>query len=490
VSRYLPLAFVVFALCVAAGAAAAFVPAKTYRTSATIVIDINNDPTQAGASVQQATFLLPAIEQRAMSRSMRERAAIDVPELFRRTRVDIEAASDASVLRIRGTSESAEAAQVWVNAVADRLVEEQSPDSPVVLGVLDGARLKPKPIAPNVEPIMAAFIVFGLIAALFSTLAADRIRRAFDTNQTVRERLGTTVLGELPALRRRTEARVPIVTLLDDASASPTLVSAFEAIRTNVEFRMAQAQASTVTFLSVGRDANNAKVTAGLAYSMAAVGRNVAVVEADLREPRIATELDVVPGLGLGDVATFGLESLQLQPTSHPRLALVPAGLPTRRPGDVVATGLPTVLDAIRSEDRAVFVDGPPLGVAPEAAIVVANVKHVVVTIPAGSSALSDLEDAIELIEEAGGVLLGVIVNGVARRKIRGTIETTLDVVGPPPHDDAEADDADEVRDGEDTGELESTDFEADDDADGVVPATARAAGERSDDDEIGTGER
>ena len=109
VSRYLPIAYIVFALCVAAGFAAAFLPAKTYRTSATIVLDVNNDPELAGASVQQASFLLPAIEERAESRSLRDRVANDVPATFRTVRVDVEATSNASVLRLKGTSVSPEA---------------------------------------------------------------------------------------------------------------------------------------------------------------------------------------------------------------------------------------------------------------------------------------------------------------------------------------------------------------------------------------------
>ena len=48
---------------------------------------------------------------------------------------------------------------------------------------------------------MAAAIVLGFIAALFAALAADRIRQSFDVHQTIRDRVGTTVLGEIPVTR-------------------------------------------------------------------------------------------------------------------------------------------------------------------------------------------------------------------------------------------------------------------------------------------------
>lgn len=418
VSRYLPVAFLVFAVCVAAGFAAAFLPDKTYRTGATITLDVNNSPEGGGGSVQQASFLLPAIEEKAQSRSLRDRVAGDVPETHRTTRVTIEATSDASVLRIRGTSTVPEAAQVWVNAIADRLVEEQAFDSPVVLGVLDTAPLKRRPIAPNTEPIMVAAIVVGLIAALFSTLAADRIKQAFDTNQTVRDRLGTTVLGEIPVMRRRTERRRPIITLLNGRHPSRHLVTAFETIRTNIEFRMAQVDADTVAVISLSRDAGKSTITAGLSYAMAAVGRQVVAIEADLRRPTLAEQLNVKPQQGLGDIAAFGPDEVSLQETEHPRLQLLPAGIPVGRAADVVTTTLPNVLDILSDGTRTLFIDSPPLQGAPESSIIVSHARHVVLVVNNNSSDFSNLSDAIERINDAGGVLLGVVINRVPRRRI------------------------------------------------------------------------
>jgi Mrp family chromosome partitioning ATPase len=409
---------VVFAACVAIGCATAFLPEKSYRTSATIVLDINSDPDLGGGSVQVASFLLPAIEERAESTTMRELATADVPEEFQRVRVRIDAVSDASVLHIRGVSDSPRAAQAWVNAVADRLVEDNPATSPVILGVLDSAPLKRQPISPNVEPILAGFLVLGVILALFSTLAADRIQRAFDTNRAVRDRLGTTVLGELPVIRRRTERRLPVISLLEGRSASPTMVAAFETIRTNVDFRMTQAGTRNVVLIAASKDSNKGMITAGLAYSLAAAGRRVVAIEADLREPLLSTQLKVSPAEGLGDVFAFGIESLGVQPTAHPRLELVPAGLPAGRAADVVTSALPGVIDLLSNDSTTLVVNGPSLRGAPESGAVIAKLGYVVLTVNSGSTAHSDLSDAIDLVNDAGGTVLGVVVNGVSRRRI------------------------------------------------------------------------
>lgn len=419
VSRYLPIAFLVFALCVAAGMAAAFLPDKTYRTSASIVLEVNNDPETGGGSVQQASFLLPALEEKARSRSLHDRVANDVPDQYRDVRVAIDTTTNTSVLKVRGTSESPQAARAWVNAIADRLVEEQTAESPVVLGVLDPAPLKGRPISPNTEPIMVAAIVVGLIAGLFSTLAADRIKQAFDTNQTVRDRLGTTVLGEIPVMRRRTERRHPIISLLNGHQSAPHLVTAFETIRTTVEFRMAQVGADRLTVVSLTRDSGKSTVTAGLAYAMAAVGHQVIAIEADLRRPALADQLNVKPQQGLGDIAAFNPDTIPLQQTEHPRLELLPAGIPVGRAADVVTTTLPGVIDTLADGAHTMLVDSPPLRGAPESSIIMAQTRYVVLVVNNSSTDFANLTEAIDRINDAGGVLLGVVLNRVPRRRLR-----------------------------------------------------------------------
>lgn len=417
--RYILVAAAAFYLCVVGGILAAVLPDKMYSTSATLVMEINNDLDTGGGAVQQASFLLPSIEEKARSRSLKDRVSADVAEEFRNTRVDITATGQASVIRVRGESTSPFAAEAWVNAVADRIVEEHPRDSAVILGVLDRAPLKRRPISPNTEPIILSSIVVGLIAGVFSALAADRLKRAFDTSQTIRERLDTTLLGEVPAMKRfGRERRRPIASLLSGQNPSTDLVTAFDNIRTNVEFRMTQVKADKVAIVSLTRGAGKSTVTAGLATSMANVCPVVAI-EADLRRPKLSEQLGVRLAFGLGDMAAFGYKDLVLQATSQPNLKLLPAGIPVARPADVITSTLPFAIDTLTDSSELVFIDSPPLLGASESAIIVTEAKWVILVLSSSGNDFAGLSEAIQLVNEAGGTLLGVIVNRVPRRRFR-----------------------------------------------------------------------
>ena len=414
--RHVFVAFAVFALSIAGGFAGAFMPAPTYSTSAAVVIGFRGGDgvgNLGGGSVQQAVFLLPALEQTATSRGLKLRAAEFVPEDLRRIRVDISAATDASVLRVKGVSTSPEAAQAYVNAVIDRLIAEQSEEGPILLSALDPAPLKARPISPNVPVTIGASIVFGTIAALLSTLLVDRLRSAFDSRQAIREGLDTTVLGELPKIRGLRRGRQTI----GEALESVRMREAFDEIRANLDFKLADTGSRAIAIVSYSKGSGKTTVAGGLALVRSRLGWDTCVIDADLRRPSLASQLGARSAPGLAEYAN----SLAGDPMGEllaDNLGVIPAGI-TSEPVDVLKKALPSVVDKVVDEQYFVIVDSPPFAGAPESSFIVANVQHVVLVVNDDSTDLGDLPRAIDHINGAGGQVLGVVLNRVPSRRLR-----------------------------------------------------------------------
>ena len=416
-TRHWVVMMLVFTTCIAIGAAAAYLPPQRFRTSTTVVLDLPVNQESTG-SIQQVNFLLPALREWTQSRVVRDRAAENVPVELRVPQARIEALTDESVMRIVATANSPEAAQAWANAVGEQLIEERGDSGLIELVRLDPAPLKPKAISPVVAPTMLAAVVLGVIAAVFAALAADRIKRASDTNRAVRDRLGTTVLGEIPKMRRR-EKKLPIVRLLDGQQSSVDLVSAFETVRTNVEFLMAGTDISRIAVVSLRRQTGKSTVAAGLSCALAKVGRPVTAIEADLHHPTLAEQLDVRPTHGIGDLAGTAVDEVSTQSTRYEHMSLLSAGIPVGRAADVVSTTLPDILDRLDEPGRLLVIDSPPLRGAPESSIIVARARQVILVVNNSSTDFSTLSDAVERIGESGGVLLGIVINRAPRRRLQ-----------------------------------------------------------------------
>lgn len=416
-SRHWVVMVMTLVACVAIGAAAAYLPQQEFRTSTTVVLDLPA-PDESTSSIQQVNFLLPALREWTQSRAVRDRAADKVPVELRVPQARIEALTDESVMRIVATAGSPESAQAWANAVGEQLIEERGDNGLIELARLDPAPLKPKAISPRVAPTMLAAVVLGMIAAVFSALAAERIKQAFDTNRAVRERLGTTVLGEIPKMRRN-EKRLPMIRLLDGQDSSVELVSAFETVRTNVEFLMAGTDIRRIAVVSLRRQTGKTTVAAGLSCALAKVGRSVTAVEADLHYPALAEQLDVRPSYGIGDYVGTAINEVHTQATHYGHMRLLTAGIPIGRAADVVSTTLPDILDRLDEPGQLLVIDSPPLRGAPESSIIVAQAHQVILVVNNSSTDFSTLSDAVERIGESGGVLLGIVINRSPRRRLQ-----------------------------------------------------------------------
>jgi Mrp family chromosome partitioning ATPase len=400
------------------GMAAAFLPQKTYSATATLVLDLAEN-TDAELSIQQITFLLPALQESAQSDSLGDAAGERVPEGLQQPRPGIEAVVDESVMEITASGVSPEAVEAWANAVSNELIAERSGVGPLELLLLDPAVEPQAPSAPNPRPILLASMVVAVIAAVFAALAADRIRQAFDTRHAVRERLGTTILGEIPKFAR-SERKLPIVTLFREGSPSSNeVVTAFETIRINVEFRLLESPHAAISVISLDRHAGKTTVAAGMCCALAKVARDVVAIEADLRRPTLAEQLGTARRHGLGDLFASGDNDIALQPTSYATLKVLTAGLPVGRAADVIGSTLPGVLDDLATPGRTIVVDSPPLRGAPESSIVVSKAHHVILVVGHDQTDLDTLSEAVARINEAGGALLGIVINRVPRRKVR-----------------------------------------------------------------------
>jgi len=148
-----------------------------------------------------------------------------------------------------------------------------------------------------------------------------------------------------------------------------------------------------------------------LAMSMAAeIDTSVLLVDADVVRPEVLQRLGITASLGLMDLLTqpgLSLSEVVLG-TNVPKLSILPAGT-----GSVVATELlasasmDRLLEFLAGSDanRVVIMDGPPLLVTSEAAVLAARVGQVVLVVESAKTPRSAVADAFALVEACPNVV-------------------------------------------------------------------------------------
>ncbi|MCW3050053.1 MAG: hypothetical protein JWO74_4337 [Solirubrobacterales bacterium] len=251
-------------------------------------------------------------------------------------------------------------------------------------------------------------LVLGVGGAFGMQLLDPRLRR----EDQLRERYSLPVLARIPRERRR-RGTAP----LKPDELSLLAVDGYRNLRAALVSANGQGDARSV--LVTGPSLADGKTTTSinLAASLAAVGRKVVLVEADLRRPTI--------GLALGLKARHGINSV-VAGAVPVRDALMRSG-PSGSEFDVLLTersshhteellSLPRaheIIDELKETYDWVVVDSPPLNVVADAVAIARSVDDLVFVVRMGRSNLTQLQElgglvAQHEIEPAGFVVVGV----------------------------------------------------------------------------------
>jgi protein-tyrosine kinase len=164
-----------------------------------------------------------------------------------------------------------------------------------------------------------------------------------------------------------------------------------------------------VAVTSSARGEGRTTIAANLALTAARDGREVALVECDVRRPSLAALLELAPRAGLAEVVQGQAELGQALSRSG-SLAILTAG-DARDPGAILRSArLAATIDSLRAQFSLVILDVPPALAFADAGRLAAAADGVLLVVRAGQTPRQVVRMAVEYV---GPRLLGVVLNDV-----------------------------------------------------------------------------
>jgi capsular exopolysaccharide synthesis family protein len=168
----------------------------------------------------------------------------------------------------------------------------------------------------------------------------------------------------------------------------------------------------TVTITSAGKGEGKSTTALNLAVTMCQdFDKRVAIVDADLRRPRIHRLLGMTPRRGLSDI--LGGEVLPedvLITNSVPRLTILPGGHSSKSPAEMLASPrMRQLIDELKSRFDFIIFDTPPVLTVADAIVLSPLTDGVILVIQAGKVRKRPIQRAVELLQKSN--LLGFILN-------------------------------------------------------------------------------
>ena len=264
-----------------------------------------------------------------------------------------------------------------------------------------------KPASPNVPLNLALGLLVGLAvgigAAVLRTVLDTRIHSSHDIELVTDKPMLGGISFDPDAKRR------PLVVHVDPRSPR---AESFRTLRTNLQFLDIEGAPRTFVITSSVPGEGKSTTAANLAISLAETGARVALVDGDLRLPRIAEYMGIEGAVGLTDVL-IGRAELNdvLQKWGRGLLCVLPSGRIPPNPSELLGSrNMSKLLATLGSEFDYVIIDAPPLLLVTDAAVISKLAGGAILVAASGRTKKAELVGAMRALDYIGSKLLGIVV--------------------------------------------------------------------------------
>jgi capsular exopolysaccharide synthesis family protein len=283
--------------------------------------------------------------------------------------------------------------------------------------MIDGAEALVDPVKPRVAVNITLAILIGLAGGISLAIFFDYMDTTIKTREEV-EKLGIPFLGIIPSVPgiqgdNWEMARQRYLYSLHHPKSA--FAEFLRTIRTNITY-MARAEGRTgqrLLITSAGPREGKTTTSVNLGITMAASGKRVALVDADLRRPSLHHAFGLPNERGLTDLilGTARVEDCALA-TPQEGLFVIPSGPRPPNPAELLGSDrVQDILEALDESYDIVIIDTPPVVAVTDAVVLSQRVDGVILVVKSFKVSKDLVAQAKQQLLDVDANLIGVILN-------------------------------------------------------------------------------
>ncbi len=296
------------------------------------------------------------------------------------------------------------------HAVRQRLdYKEMERNVPGSIEILAKAFTPSEPTRDRRFILSVLTILFGIAAGCsVAYLRAVTTGNIYEINE-LEHTLNAPLLGQLPIVNRPSRQAV---------EESPILSENIRMVRTAIMQYLHGRAGTAIQITSPTQGAGKTTFSILLAKSLAQCGKRVLLVDADLRNPTVASRFNIDNKPGLVYALNIGPAAAHpIRTTDMPLLSVLPAGVAEQKDLELIANGsFSACLNKWKMEFDIVLIDSSPIVPVADARILSRFADSTIMVIREAKTKKADIIEALTSLDSAGGTLMGTVFMGSGRR--------------------------------------------------------------------------
>lgn len=276
--------------------------------------------------------------------------------------------------------------------------------------ILDTAYVPPKILPAHKPIILLVSIILGLLFSVAGIVLKMLFRTGVMDPDIIEEQFGLPVAGIIPHSKKQdkisktlkqatnTEAHILAKEHPDDIS-----VEALRSLRTSLQIAMNDNSKSHVLCISgLTPGIGKSFVSLNLAYAIAQTGKEVLLIDADIRKGKIHTSFAIPAAPGLTEHLTGDKNITQAKIYAFDdlkNLHFLPRGHGVKNPSELLQTkNLKQILDSLRQDYPIIIIDTPPILAVSDPINIMKLADINMLLLSAGQHSMREISQAMNLL--------------------------------------------------------------------------------------------
>jgi capsular exopolysaccharide synthesis family protein len=303
--------------------------------------------------------------------------------------------------------------------------------------VIDRAGMPKLPVSPNKKRNLVIALILGLFLGAGFAFTVDYLDNTVKGPDEVEKLVGLPALGVIPMISGNNsgnkyhyysrygysdkghylnqEAQVKDIELVTHLFPNLAICEDYRTVRTSILFSHAGTVPKTIALTSSFPQEGKSSTITNLSISFSQLDKNVLLIDADMRKPRLHKIFGARNRVGLSSflVGAASVDST-VQKTAVKKVWLMPSGPHPPNPAELInSKKMEDLIEQVKDKFDFVFIDTPPVLAVVDPVVISALCDSVVIVLKEGHTSKRALMKAVGEIRRVKSNIVGVIFNEV-----------------------------------------------------------------------------